>query len=105
VAAARKHEDFASAETLATNDAEPLVLDAYAQWAHDRTLSESHIPDNGQIYGEYTPFTFVKYSDEEEDHCAHELVTVVDASVDECFDFFNDWKNIPPCFDLIDTVR
>ena len=68
------------------------------QWDVDK-MGES------EPFGEYTPYNFIYYSEDDEHVCQHEYFRTINAPMQEVHDWFMDWKNIPPAFDLIDTVR
>jgi hypothetical protein len=54
-----------------------------------------------QPFGDYTPSEFLSYGDL---RARHRLRATVAASVADCVTLLQDWKRLPLCFDLIDTV-
>ena len=83
---------------------EPLLLDYMSQMEHDTKYDDSPVGEAGEVFGEYTPFSFITYAEEKENWCSHELTRVINAPVEKVSEFFEEWNNIPPAFDLIDTV-
>jgi len=83
----------------------PLLLDYMSQMEHDTKFEDSPVGEAGEVFGEYTPFSFITYAEEKENWCRHEFSRLIDAPMKEVSEFFEEWNNIPPAFDLIDTVR
>lgn len=82
----------------------PLMLDYMQQMEHDSKFEDSPVSEAGEVFGEYTPFSFITFAEEEENWCTHEFSRVIDAPMEQVKGFFDDWNNIPAAFDLIDTV-
>jgi hypothetical protein len=91
--------------TEAEINAQPLITDYMGQFEHDQQWNEDSMGDTGEVFGEYTPFNWVEFSEDPEHVCKHEFFRKFNAPMKQVHDFFMDWKNIPPAFDLIDTVR
>jgi hypothetical protein len=85
-------------------DARPLVTDYMGQFQHDLQWDVDEFGDS-EPFGEYTPYNFIEYSEDDEHLCQHEYSRTINAPMKDVYDWFLDWRNIPPAFDLIDTVR
>eukprot|EP00892_Ulva_mutabilis_P009236 jgi/Ulvmu1/6685/UM030_0016.1 len=82
----------------------PLFLDYMSQMEHDTKFEDSPFSEAGEAFGEYTPFSFITYAEDPENFCAHEFSRLINAPVQEVSAFFEEWNNLPPAFDLIDTI-
>lgn len=85
-------------------NARPLVTDYMGQFEHDLQWDVDEMGDS-EPFGEYTPYNFIEYSEDDAHVCKHEYFRTINAPMQEVHDWFMDWRNIPPAFDLIDTVR
>lgn len=82
----------------------PLLLDYMSQMEHDAQFEDSPVGEAGEVFGEYTPFSFITYAEDRENWCTHEFSRLINAPMQEVAAFFEEWNNLPPAFDLIDTV-
>lgn len=82
----------------------PLMLDYMQQMEHDSKFEDSPVSEAGEVFGEYTPFSFITFAEDQENWCTHECSRVINAPMEQVREFFDEWNNIPAAFDLIDTV-
>ena len=92
-------QDAIGEEEQDPDDEVPLVLTKDQQFQYDSTVDAPR-----GIWGEYTPNELVTFSQDPNATCRQNMEVYVEAEIEKCFDFLDDWKSLTHCFDLIDTV-